>query len=434
MAAAAARGHWSSSTRIPRRLDDRHRSAARPRHRAIHRRIRAAEAAPRARRAQPRRSSKPTGTSPDRGSSPSTPSPTRSPPTRAPGPTASPSARWRSASPSTPGREPSPPSPATSLPDGSPTTKRSRSSSSIIDGVAATAWRLARRPRASRRRRPRPHRRDPRGAREVPLDAPSAARRPAPVPRRQPPGMGARRVVDTQQQVSWRHQRWPSHRSKPAAAAAVRTSTSSNSSTIAAGTCPRCGSILTPDWTAKLLEEAARADIAQRHLVGALRNLRNLPGTLPFDPTSVIRNLFEEVGWQYDLAEDPDMLREELRELRRLLQRLGAAGSRHRTSTTASWLVPAGDRLVNRSTIRSGSSNPSRAGFARRRTPPGEHRSVRFTTPTRRTALWLHLNDFDASRPSMPNCIAVDSRGSPRPSNRESEIPLCGSSAEAAPI
>ncbi|MGE3447815.1 MAG: hypothetical protein AB7H92_09580 [Microbacteriaceae bacterium] len=45
------------------------------------------------------------------------------------------------------------------------------------------------------------------------------------------------------------------------------------------GTCPRCGWILTPDWTAKLLEDAARADIAQRHLVGALRSLHNLPGT-----------------------------------------------------------------------------------------------------------------------------------------------------------
>jgi hypothetical protein len=86
------------------------------------------------------------------------------------------------------------------------------------------------------------------------------------------------------------------------------------------GTCPRCGSMLTPDWTAQLLEEAARADIAQRHLVGALRNLRNVPGHVVLRPHVVMRNLFEEIGWEYGMAEDPDMLREELRELRRLLQ------------------------------------------------------------------------------------------------------------------
>lgn len=85
------------------------------------------------------------------------------------------------------------------------------------------------------------------------------------------------------------------------------------------GTCPRCGWILTPDWTAKLLEDAARADIAQRHLVGALRSLRNLPGNVAVRPHTVLRNLFEEVGWQRDLVEDPGLLREELRELRRLL-------------------------------------------------------------------------------------------------------------------
>lgn len=36
-------------------------------------------------------------------------------------------------------------------------------------------------------------------------------------------------------------------------------------------------------------------------------------------PHTVLRNLFEEVGWQRDLAEDPALLREELRELRRRL-------------------------------------------------------------------------------------------------------------------
>jgi hypothetical protein len=86
------------------------------------------------------------------------------------------------------------------------------------------------------------------------------------------------------------------------------------------GTCPRCGWMLTPDWTAKLLEDAARADIAQRHLVGALRSLRNLPGNVAVRPHTVLRNLFEEVGWQRDFAEDPALLREELAELRHLVR------------------------------------------------------------------------------------------------------------------
>ncbi len=85
------------------------------------------------------------------------------------------------------------------------------------------------------------------------------------------------------------------------------------------GVCPRCGWMLTPDWTAKLLEDAAVADIAQRHLVSALRSLRNLPGNAMVRPHTVLRNLFEEVGWQKDLAEAPEMLRDDLRELRRLV-------------------------------------------------------------------------------------------------------------------
>jgi hypothetical protein len=77
--------------------------------------------------------------------------------------------------------------------------------------------------------------------------------------------------------------------------------------------------MLTPDWTTNLLEDAARADIAQRHLIGALRGLRSLPGNVAVRPHTVLRNLFEEVGWQRDLAEDPELLREELAELRRLV-------------------------------------------------------------------------------------------------------------------
>jgi hypothetical protein len=42
--------------------------------------------------------------------------------------------------------------------------------------------------------------------------------------------------------------------------------------------------MLTVDRTATLLDEAARADIAQRHLVLALRRLRNLPGNVVVRP------------------------------------------------------------------------------------------------------------------------------------------------------
>jgi RNA polymerase subunit RPABC4/transcription elongation factor Spt4 len=55
------------------------------------------------------------------------------------------------------------------------------------------------------------------------------------------------------------------------------------------GTCPRCGRTLTADWTAMLLDEAARAEVAQRHLMQALRRLRELPGNLAIRPHTVLR-------------------------------------------------------------------------------------------------------------------------------------------------
>jgi len=85
------------------------------------------------------------------------------------------------------------------------------------------------------------------------------------------------------------------------------------------GLCPRCGFNLSPDWTANLLEDAALVDVAQRHFVGALRSLRNHPGNVLLRPHTVLRNLFEEVGWERDLADHPDVLHEELREIRWML-------------------------------------------------------------------------------------------------------------------
>jgi hypothetical protein len=85
------------------------------------------------------------------------------------------------------------------------------------------------------------------------------------------------------------------------------------------GRCPRCGWTLTQDWTHKLLEDAKRADISQRHLVAALRSLQNLPGNITVRPHTVMRNLFEEVGWERDAAADPALLRSEIREFRHYL-------------------------------------------------------------------------------------------------------------------
>ncbi|HEY8524475.1 MAG TPA: hypothetical protein VIL48_05910 [Acidimicrobiales bacterium] len=84
------------------------------------------------------------------------------------------------------------------------------------------------------------------------------------------------------------------------------------------GQCPRCGRLLAPDWTDKLLHDATRADAALQHLVAALRALRRTPGHLSLRPHSVLRNLVEEVGWDDDLAAEPELLADELPELRRL--------------------------------------------------------------------------------------------------------------------
>lgn len=85
------------------------------------------------------------------------------------------------------------------------------------------------------------------------------------------------------------------------------------------GRCPRCGWTLSPDWTSELVRQAHDADIIQRRLVAALRGIRNIPGNVMLRPHTVLRNLFEEVGWERDLAEDPAALRAELGALHRLL-------------------------------------------------------------------------------------------------------------------
>jgi RNA polymerase subunit RPABC4/transcription elongation factor Spt4 len=85
------------------------------------------------------------------------------------------------------------------------------------------------------------------------------------------------------------------------------------------GECPRCHSPLSPDWTPVLIDEARRADAAQRTLVASLRRLVGLPGNLDLVPYSVLRNLFEEVGWEQDLEAEPGLVQEGVRRLREQL-------------------------------------------------------------------------------------------------------------------
>jgi hypothetical protein len=85
------------------------------------------------------------------------------------------------------------------------------------------------------------------------------------------------------------------------------------------GRCPRCGHGLTPDWSAALLDSTIRAIGAQRALVGALYRLNDLPGDMVLRPHTVLRSMFEEIGWERELADDPQLLGEELHELRQLL-------------------------------------------------------------------------------------------------------------------
>jgi hypothetical protein len=82
------------------------------------------------------------------------------------------------------------------------------------------------------------------------------------------------------------------------------------------GVCPHCAKLLSPEWTSLLLEESRTADEAMMVLVRALRRLVGLPGNLELLPHSVLRNLFEEVGWEEEFPNDPAGAQEELRLIR----------------------------------------------------------------------------------------------------------------------
>lgn len=86
------------------------------------------------------------------------------------------------------------------------------------------------------------------------------------------------------------------------------------------GRCPQCDRLLSPDWTSELLEKAKVADASLGALVKALRRLNGLPGNLRLLPHSVVRNLFEEIGWEETLAAEPGALEDEIRLVRHELQ------------------------------------------------------------------------------------------------------------------
>lgn len=76
------------------------------------------------------------------------------------------------------------------------------------------------------------------------------------------------------------------------------------------GCCPRCGWRLSDDWASVLLDEAARADIAQRHLVASLRALDGLPGDLVVLPYPVLRTIGNAVIGTH-FATDEELIKDE---------------------------------------------------------------------------------------------------------------------------
>lgn len=87
------------------------------------------------------------------------------------------------------------------------------------------------------------------------------------------------------------------------------------------GRCPRCSTLLSPEWTYSLLENAEESQAAEEVFIKSLRRLVGLPGNVIMLPHSVLDTLWEEVGWEHPLAEIPGLLAEEVR-----LARLGLDG------------------------------------------------------------------------------------------------------------
>lgn len=93
------------------------------------------------------------------------------------------------------------------------------------------------------------------------------------------------------------------------------------------GRCPRCDTLISPEWTAVLLEEATEADRSERQFIKALRRLVALPGNMIVLPHSVLTLFWNEVGWEQPLAELPELLEEDVRLERLELGRWEGLGS-----------------------------------------------------------------------------------------------------------
>ena len=93
------------------------------------------------------------------------------------------------------------------------------------------------------------------------------------------------------------------------------------------GLCPYCRRPLSPEWTEVMLDEAAHADGAQQQLVKALRRLVGLPGNLEVVPHVVLRNALEQIGWEQDLADDPEAAAREAAYLREQADRWAASAT-----------------------------------------------------------------------------------------------------------
>jgi hypothetical protein len=85
------------------------------------------------------------------------------------------------------------------------------------------------------------------------------------------------------------------------------------------GRCPHCGWILSADHVPLVLEESMRAYRAHQDLTGSLHRLVGIPGNLEVLPHSVFGPLLEEVGWEEELRQEPEVVHDELTYLKAAL-------------------------------------------------------------------------------------------------------------------
>ncbi len=108
------------------------------------------------------------------------------------------------------------------------------------------------------------------------------------------------------------------------------------------GRCPRCETIVSPEWTSVLLEEARQAEVAEELLIKSLRRLVGLPGNLVLLPHTVLDNFWDGIGWEQKLADTPELLHDEARRAKLGLdgwEQLRPEGSDHAASRRSGGVV-----------------------------------------------------------------------------------------------